>query len=309
MLLAGSRDPHRQRPGRRPALPARACPARRSHDAASEVGQRCRRLEALRQPQHAVAAGGRGARRPGRSPGRPGDRSRRCAASRCRGTRAARRRARATPRRRADARRRPPRSRASSEPWRRSRSAAVLAPIPGAPGRPSDGSPRSAMKSGTSSGTDPVALDDLGGVDLLKAARALLEIDDRDRLGLAHWYMSRSPVMISARPPAADSASASDPSRSSASSSSEPIETQPNASNSAADAVELPLQRVGHRRPRRVIVGIQLLAVDRRLGAPADDDRARPCVGRDPQDQVDGAEQRVDRMAVAVGDRVRQREE
>ena len=44
---------------------------------------------------------------------------------------------------------------ASSEPWRRSRSAAVFSPIPFAPGRPSDGSPRSAMKSGTTAGGMP----------------------------------------------------------------------------------------------------------------------------------------------------------
>ncbi len=43
----------------------------------------------------------------------------------------------------------------SSEPWASSSAAAVLAPIPGAPGSPSEGSPRSAMKSGTSSGPIP----------------------------------------------------------------------------------------------------------------------------------------------------------
>ena len=43
----------------------------------------------------------------------------------------------------------------SSEPWSRSSSAAVFSPTPLAPGIPSDGSPRSAMKSGTSSGPIP----------------------------------------------------------------------------------------------------------------------------------------------------------
>ena len=43
----------------------------------------------------------------------------------------------------------------SSEPWRRSRSAAVFAPTPLAPGMPSEGSPRRAMKSGTWSGSIP----------------------------------------------------------------------------------------------------------------------------------------------------------
>ena len=40
----------------------------------------------------------------------------------------------------------------SSVPWRTSSAAAVFAPIPGAPGSPSDGSPRSAMKSLTCAG-------------------------------------------------------------------------------------------------------------------------------------------------------------
>ena len=44
---------------------------------------------------------------------------------------------------------------ASREPWRRSSSAAVFGPTPFAPGRPSEGSPRRAMKSGTSSGPMP----------------------------------------------------------------------------------------------------------------------------------------------------------
>src|SRR4051812_26624705 len=43
----------------------------------------------------------------------------------------------------------------SSEPQRCSRSAAVFSPTPFAPGMPSEGSPRSAMKSGTSSGGMP----------------------------------------------------------------------------------------------------------------------------------------------------------
>ena len=44
---------------------------------------------------------------------------------------------------------------ASSEPYFYSSVAAVLGPIPDAPGSPSDGSPRRAMKSGTSSGPIP----------------------------------------------------------------------------------------------------------------------------------------------------------
>src|ERR1700756_3429950 len=44
-------------------------------------------------------------------------------------------------------------------------------------------------------------------------------------------------------------------------------------------------------------------------GAEADDDRPWPAVGGDPQDQVDRAQQRVDRMPVGVLDGVREREE
>ena len=46
-------------------------------------------------------------------------------------------------------------STASSEPCFRNSSAAVFSPTPFAPGSPSEGSPRSAMKSGTSSGGTP----------------------------------------------------------------------------------------------------------------------------------------------------------
>ena len=49
----------------------------------------------------------------------------------------------------------PRRARASSEPCLRSSSAAVFSPTPLAPGMPSEGSPRRAMKSGTSSGGIP----------------------------------------------------------------------------------------------------------------------------------------------------------
>ena len=65
-------------------------------------------------------------------------------------------------------------------PWRRSRSAAVFSPIPFAPGSPSDGSPRSAMKSGTIAGRDAVALLDLGGAHLVRALLAGALEQDRD---------------------------------------------------------------------------------------------------------------------------------
>ena len=69
----------------------------------------------------------------------------------------------------------------SSEPWRCSSSRAVFAPIPGAPGRPSEGSPRSAMKSATSSGAIAVALAHLLRPDLRRRA-VLAQLEDRDAL-------------------------------------------------------------------------------------------------------------------------------
>jgi hypothetical protein len=58
------------------------------------------------------------------------------------------------------------------------------------------------------------------------------------------------------------------------------------------------------------VVGRERLdAVLARLGAEAEHDGARVVLLHAPQDLVDGAEQRVDRVAVVVGDRVGQREE
>ena len=62
--------------------------------------------------------------------------------------------------------------------------------------------------------------------------------------------------------------------------------------------LELPRERVGHRRAVGVVAGIQLDPVGRRLGAEAHHDRARVAVGGDPQQQVDRAEQRVDGVSV-----------
>ncbi len=121
--------------------------------------------------------------------------------------------------------------------------------------------------------------------------------------------MSRSPVMISARPPASTSASANAPEQvvglQVIRGRGEPAE----GGEQLRGVLELPVQRVGHRRAVGVVGGIQLGPVGGGLGAEADDDRPRAAVGGDPQDQVDGAQQRVDGVAVGVGDRVRQREE
>ena len=72
---------------------------------------------------------------------------------------------------------------ASSEPCLRSSSAAVFGPTPLAPGRPSEGSPRRAMKSGTWLGVDAVALAHLVGADRFGAfAAAGADVEDGDPL-------------------------------------------------------------------------------------------------------------------------------
>jgi len=71
----------------------------------------------------------------------------------------------------------------------------------------------------------------------------------------------------------------------------------------------LPLEGVGHRRAVGVVGGERLHAVLARLGAEAEDDGPRVVLLHAPQDLVDRAEQRVDRVAVVVGDRVGQSEE
>jgi hypothetical protein len=69
-------------------------------------------------------------------------------------------------------------------------------------------------------------------------------------------------------------------------------------------------------RQRRIQLGplcvvglVQLLAVMRGLLAETDDDSARRVILDDSEDQVRGAQQRVDRLAVGALDRARQREE
>ena len=69
--------------------------------------------------------------------------------------------------------------------------------MPLAPGRPSDGSPRSAMKSGTCSGVMPYrSLTSSGATSSGPRRRA--RWSSTVTLSLAHWNMSRSPVRISA---------------------------------------------------------------------------------------------------------------
>ena len=128
-------------------------------------------------------------------------------------------------------------------------------------------------------------------------------------VSFAHWNMSRSPVRISVVPPAAVSTAANECSRSSASRSGVRRHAPAERLVEARGALPLPLERVGHRRPVGVVGGIGLHAVLARLGAEAPDNRARVVLLHAPQDLVDRAEQRVDGMAVVVGDRVRQREE
>jgi hypothetical protein len=69
----------------------------------------------------------------------------------------------------------------------------------------------------------------------------------------------------------------------------------------------LPLQRSRHVGPLGVVGGIRLLAVFGGLGAEAEHHGARRVLLHAPQHLVDGAEQRVDGIALRVGDRVGQR--
>ena len=123
-----------------------------------------------------------------------------------------------------------------------------------------------------------------------------------------HWYMSRSPVTISVRPPASDSTAASDPSRSSASTSGDD-ETPPKRREQRRRVRELPGERLGDLGPVGVVRREQLDPVRSRLGAEAHHDRPRAEVRGDPQQKVDRAEQRVDRLPVEPEDRVGQRVE
>ena len=82
------------------------------------------------------------------------------------------------PRRRSGPRRAPPRGCRTA----RSRSAAVFGPTPRAPGILSEGSPRSAMKSGHLGRLDAVALAHLGRADPGERAAAALRLEDRRAL-------------------------------------------------------------------------------------------------------------------------------
>ena len=73
----------------------------------------------------------------------------------------------------------PASSAASSDPCFLTIAAARPGPTPGAPGIRSDGSPRKAMKSGTCSGLDAVALPHLGRPDALELRHAALRVQDR----------------------------------------------------------------------------------------------------------------------------------
>ena len=74
-------------------------------------------------------------------------------------------------------------------------------------------------------------------------------------------------------------------------------------------ALPLVRERVRHVRAVRVVRRVELGAVRGRFLTEAAHDRARLVAVDAPQQLVDGAEQRVDRPALAVGDAVGQREE
>jgi hypothetical protein len=114
-----------------------------------------------------------------------------------------------------------------------------------------------------------------------------------------HWNMSRSPVNSSASPPAADSTSASAPSRSSASSVSWRSTVQPKAPKKVRRVIPLGHQLLGHLHAVGVVGGVQLDAVVRRLGSEAQHHRARLAALDRLQHEVGSAKQGVDRRPVA----------
>ena len=198
----------------------------------------------------------------------------------------------------------------SSVPCSRRRSFAVFSPIPFAPGSPSLGSPRSAMKSGHLLGIDAVALADLVGPDQLRARPCRRAGTGPARSSETHWNMSRSPVKSSAVPPASVSVVRDEPSRSSASSVSW-LSTRP-----AERAEEVVARRpTGARARRAPRAGRRGRAGRAPCGTPPPRRRStgRPRAGRGcsiaHSDEVHRAQQRVDRLVVVVGDRLGQREE
>ena len=158
-------------------------------------------------------------------------------------------------------------------------------------------------------GRHPVAPAHLVGVDGLGAPAAGADVEHGHAV-VAHWYMSRSPVITSARAAGVRLARGRRSRAGRRPRASRARRTiQPNASKNPRAVGELGRQRVGHLGPLRVVAVEQLDAVVGGVGAEAEHHRARGVLLDLAQDEVGGAEQRVDRQAVLALDRVRQRVE
>ncbi len=200
-------------------------------------------------------------------------------------------------------------SAASSVPDRFRMSAARFSPMPLAPGSPSDGSPRRAMKSGTCAGVDAVAPAHLGRVDPLRpllapaaqqrhadvGGRALEQVavagqDHRlaagglllQRVG-AQQVVGLQLGVVRAGPA--------------------------HGLVQRRRALPLPRQVARHRRAVGVVGGVEIGAVGRGVRAHAADGGAGALLLGRRQDRVDRAQQRVHRLALGAVDLVRQREE
>ena len=196
----------------------------------------------------------------------------------------------------------------SRSPLRRSRSPAVLAPMPFAPGSPSRRVAAQRDEVRHLRRVDPVDLAHLVGPDLVRPLLARLLQQDRDVvvgalehvavggedqrlaavLGLqrgerAHQVVGLQRLVAEHRPA--------------------------QRLVQRRRALPLPRQVVGHLGPRGVVVRVGVGAIGRRLLAEAHDDGARLVLLDAPQGHVHRADERVDRPAFGALDRVGQREE
>ncbi len=196
-------SPPREELDGRPAIKSSAGRVPPSDRRGSPGAPQTRRFERLGEPVHPALPSGQRADRPvrlvvGRAihrhglqrPATCGDAAdrRRCRDAlgtlRTADSRASTRHSRPTP---------PPRSRARDPAYCSSNAAAVFAPMPAAPGMPSDLSPRSAMRSGTWLGATPTHSATPAGSTVATPLVAAL----RERtftFAVTHWKRSRSPV-------------------------------------------------------------------------------------------------------------------
>ena len=168
----------------------------------------------------------------------------------------------------------------SRSPYCCSRLAAVLSPTPLTPGRPSDGSPRSAAKSAYCSGRTPYLRDHGAVVDDLEIAdtRVRCRARVRRRSSSTSWNRSRSPVTTSTRRPRSTPAC--------------PMMSSASKCGAPTTAISQRLEHLADDRDLRVEGVGCLLDVDaawqrrRRPGAPCSSGSGRPATaGRQSSSQ------------------------